>query len=313
MAKTMQSDGTTWGNLSDLNKLAHASNKVACQTCHTSWVTSCFGCHLPMAANRKKPNLHSEGTDSRNWTQYNFQTLRDDVFMLGHDSTVHGNDVTTIRSSCAVLVDSQNAEPRVALLAAADGLRRGLRRHGLLALLLARDPGRTPDEVLHRLPPLARQRQQREDGAAPDARHELLQLHRPLRLRRRGAARVRGGRGDRARRAAGRHRQLAPRARVSGALRRLRRRRPRLARPTPPTATTSGRFSSAASTSTRPAARTASSSTTSPTSTTRDSPRGSRPRRSRRSASGSTSRRRTRPRSPRRRRWRSIPRGRSCR
>ena len=108
MAKTMRSDGTTWGDLSDMGKLAHASNKVACQTCHTSWTTSCFGCHLPMAANRKKPNLHNEGTDSRNWTQYNFQTLRDDAFMLGRDSTAHGNDVTTIRSSCAVLVDSQN-------------------------------------------------------------------------------------------------------------------------------------------------------------------------------------------------------------
>ncbi len=109
LAKTMQSDGATWGSVSDMTKLAHGSNRVACQTCHTAWVTSCFGCHLPMSANRKKPNLHSEGKNSRNWTQYSFQTLRDDVFMLGHDSTVHGNDVTTIRSSCAVLVDSQNA------------------------------------------------------------------------------------------------------------------------------------------------------------------------------------------------------------
>jgi hypothetical protein len=108
LAKTMRADGTTWGSLSDMSKLAHANNKVACQTCHTAWATSCFGCHLPMAANRKKPNLHFEGTDSRNYTQYNFQTLRDDAFMLGHDSTAHGNDVTTIRSSCAVLVDSQN-------------------------------------------------------------------------------------------------------------------------------------------------------------------------------------------------------------
>lgn len=109
MAKTMQSDGTTWGSLSDMGKLAHANNKVSCQTCHTAWVTSCFGCHLPQTANQKKPNLHFEGTNSRNYIQYNFQTLRDDVFMLGRDSTVHGNDVTTIRSSCAVLVDSQNA------------------------------------------------------------------------------------------------------------------------------------------------------------------------------------------------------------
>ena len=109
LAKTMRSDGTTWGSLpADMKDLAHANKRVACQTCHTSWVTSCFGCHLPMSANKKKPNLHFEGTNSRNWTAYNFQTLRDDVFMLGHDSTTHGNDVTTVRSSCAVLVDSQN-------------------------------------------------------------------------------------------------------------------------------------------------------------------------------------------------------------
>jgi hypothetical protein len=108
LAKTIRADGSTWGDLSDLKGLAHANKKVSCQTCHTSWVTSCFGCHLPMSANRKKPNLHNEGSDSRNWTSYNFQTLRDDVFMLGRDSTAHGNDVTTIRSSCAVLVDSQN-------------------------------------------------------------------------------------------------------------------------------------------------------------------------------------------------------------
>jgi hypothetical protein len=109
IAKTMRTDGTTWGDVPDnLSGLAHANKKVSCQSCHTAWVTSCFGCHLPMTANKKKPALHNEGANSRNWTSYNFQTLRDDVFMLGHDSTVHGNDVTTIRSSCAVLVDSQN-------------------------------------------------------------------------------------------------------------------------------------------------------------------------------------------------------------
>jgi hypothetical protein len=110
LAKTIQSDGTTWGAIpDDQTKLAHMTTKVSCAACHTSWVTSCFGCHLPLAADRKKPMLHNEGENTRNWTAYSFQTLRDDVFMLGHDSTVHGNDVTTMRSSCAVLVDSQNA------------------------------------------------------------------------------------------------------------------------------------------------------------------------------------------------------------
>ena len=44
----------------------------------------------------------------RNWTSYNFQTLRDDVFMLGRDGTVTGRRVSPVRSACAVLVSSQN-------------------------------------------------------------------------------------------------------------------------------------------------------------------------------------------------------------
>jgi hypothetical protein len=45
----------------------------------------------------------------RNFTTYNPQVLRDDVFMLGHDSTVKGNRLAVIRSSSAVVVGSQNA------------------------------------------------------------------------------------------------------------------------------------------------------------------------------------------------------------
>src|SRR5260221_54397 len=41
--------------------LAHPNSVMACYTCHTSWNTSCFGCHLPMKANQKKPMLHNEG------------------------------------------------------------------------------------------------------------------------------------------------------------------------------------------------------------------------------------------------------------
>jgi len=71
-------------------------------------MTSCFGCHLSMQANRKMPNRHNEGGDTRNFTTYNFQVLRDDVFMLGRDGTVTGNRIAPVRSSSAVLVSSQN-------------------------------------------------------------------------------------------------------------------------------------------------------------------------------------------------------------
>lgn len=109
-AKTVQRDGRTWGdNAVAENKLAHANSNMTCYTCHSSWTTSCFGCHLPMYANKKKPMLHNEAEQSlRNWTQYNFQTLRDDIYMLGKDGTVTGHRVAPTRSTCAILVGSQN-------------------------------------------------------------------------------------------------------------------------------------------------------------------------------------------------------------
>lgn len=89
--------------------LAHDQNIMQCYTCHTSWMTSCFGCHLTMEANERTPTLHNEGQYTRNFTRYNFQVLRDDIFMLGRDSTVKGNLVVPVRSSSAVIVGSQNA------------------------------------------------------------------------------------------------------------------------------------------------------------------------------------------------------------
>jgi hypothetical protein len=108
-SKTIRKDNTSWGEApKNDSELAHRDSEMTCVACHSSWVTSCFGCHLSMQANRKMPNRHNEGGDSRNFTQYNFQVLRDDIFMLGRDGTVTGNRVAPVRSSSAILVSSQN-------------------------------------------------------------------------------------------------------------------------------------------------------------------------------------------------------------
>lgn len=108
-SKTIRKDNANWGDVpKNDNELAHRDSEMTCVACHSSWVTSCFGCHLSMQANRKMPNRHNEGGDTRNFTQYNFQVLRDDIFMLGRDGTVTGNRVAPVRSSSAVLVSSQN-------------------------------------------------------------------------------------------------------------------------------------------------------------------------------------------------------------
>ena len=62
-----------------------------------------------MYANAKKPMLHNEGLTTRNYTSYNFEVLRDDIYMLGVDGTVTGHRIAPTRSTCAVVVSSQNA------------------------------------------------------------------------------------------------------------------------------------------------------------------------------------------------------------
>jgi hypothetical protein len=107
LAKTIQRDGATWGSAD--GALAHTDERMSCYTCHTSWMTSCFGCHLSMKANANRPSLHFEGdTNTKNFTTYDFQALRDDVFMLGLDSTAKGNRIAPVRSSSAIVVSSQN-------------------------------------------------------------------------------------------------------------------------------------------------------------------------------------------------------------
>ncbi|MEN3369497.1 MAG: hypothetical protein V7609_1640 [Verrucomicrobiota bacterium] len=113
-AKTLMRDGKTWGGVpadpADRRiKLAHDNSAMDCQICHTSWATSCFGCHLPMKANQRVPQNKFEGVTDRNYTTYNPQVVRDDVFMLGIDGTVKKNRMAVLRSSSAVVVSSQNA------------------------------------------------------------------------------------------------------------------------------------------------------------------------------------------------------------
>jgi hypothetical protein len=88
---------------------AHCNKNMSCIACHSSWNQSCFGCHLPQKADIKSPLLHFEGDVTRNLIFYDFQTLRDDVYMLARDGNVTGNRIGPARSSCAIHVTSYNA------------------------------------------------------------------------------------------------------------------------------------------------------------------------------------------------------------
>ena len=112
MAKTVrfsEAGKLAWGGDGSDPGCAHQGTSMSCIACHSSWNPSCFGCHLPQRANAKMPDLHNEGSVSRNYTSYNFQTLRDDVYMLGRDGNVTKNRIGPVRSACAIHVTSYNA------------------------------------------------------------------------------------------------------------------------------------------------------------------------------------------------------------
>jgi hypothetical protein len=112
LAKTVRFEGNqmVWGDLprSGEKGCAHTNDNMSCIACHSSWNPSCFGCHLPQRANVKAPILHADGDMTRNYTAYNFQTLRDCTYMLARDGDVTGKRINPARSSCAIHVSSSN-------------------------------------------------------------------------------------------------------------------------------------------------------------------------------------------------------------
>lgn len=112
-AKTVRRDGTTWGPADTGCELAHEEDAMECYSCHTSWITSCFGCHLPQRGNVKLPVRHFEGDTLRNFGTYNPQVVRDSEFMLGVAGDVKGNKIAPVRSSSAVMISSEDANRRL--------------------------------------------------------------------------------------------------------------------------------------------------------------------------------------------------------
>jgi len=99
------------------NERSHAAKSIqphnttmTCYACHTSWMTSCSGCHLPQEQNVASPMQHYEGTVTRNYASYNPQVIRTDAFMLGVNSTIKGAKLAPVRSSSALVISSTNQQ-----------------------------------------------------------------------------------------------------------------------------------------------------------------------------------------------------------
>jgi hypothetical protein len=98
-----------WGADVPWEKLAHNDDSMECYACHTSWTTSCGGCHLPIEANWKTDRHHYEGGATRNYATYNPQVAREEIFMLGRRGPTEGYKIAPVRSSSALVLSSTNA------------------------------------------------------------------------------------------------------------------------------------------------------------------------------------------------------------
>ncbi|MFU8816065.1 MAG: hypothetical protein ACNA7W_12020 [Pseudomonadales bacterium] len=110
-AKLMSRDVASqkWGPDIPADQLAHSYDEMECYTCHTSWTTSCGGCHLPIEANQKTDRHHYEGGESRNFATYNPQVARDQMFLLGRRGEAKSGKIAPVRSSSALVLSSTNA------------------------------------------------------------------------------------------------------------------------------------------------------------------------------------------------------------
>ena len=110
-AKLMSNNTATqeWGTDVPPESLAHQDDEIECYTCHTSWITSCAGCHLPIEANWKTESHHYEGGETRNYATYNPQVARDAMFMLGRRGPTNDSKIAPVRSSSALVLSSTNA------------------------------------------------------------------------------------------------------------------------------------------------------------------------------------------------------------
>jgi len=109
-AHTVAMDPATqrWGADVPKDERAHGEDKMLCYSCHTSWTTSCGGCHLPIQANWKTERHKYEGGYTRNYATYNPQVARDDMFFLGVHGEIKDHKIAPVRSSSALVLSSTN-------------------------------------------------------------------------------------------------------------------------------------------------------------------------------------------------------------
>jgi len=156
----MNKDGLVSSQMpGDDASLAHANSSMTCYSCHTFVDAYLF--RLPSADDRQRaqPMLHTKFAHEK-LHSYNFQFCATTLYMLGVRWHRTG-PACPARSSCAVLVSSQNAS-RLAYTTRKPS-RTGFFRQAFSTFVLT--PSRERNQTVQRLPRLRAERQQCLDGA----------------------------------------------------------------------------------------------------------------------------------------------------
>jgi hypothetical protein len=104
-AKLVRRDGSVHFSDPD-QQIAHSYDQMECTTCHSSWQTTCSGCHLPLDLNVVSKDKHYEDRLSRGYAPYYRQVVRTDLYFFGIGTTNHGNKLTPFRPASAVIVSA---------------------------------------------------------------------------------------------------------------------------------------------------------------------------------------------------------------
>jgi hypothetical protein len=102
-AMGLRKDGSV-GPVANEDNLAHKTNAMECSSCHASWNSGCYGCHLSVRVNTKTKEIHVANEPTRFYTDYFPQLLKAENNMMGISGTRQGNKISPFRPANPVFI-----------------------------------------------------------------------------------------------------------------------------------------------------------------------------------------------------------------
>jgi len=102
-AMGLRKDGSV-GPVASEDNLAHKTSVMECSSCHASWNSGCYGCHLSVRVNTKTPEIHIANDMTRAYTDYFPQLLKAENNMMGISASRSGNKISPFRPANPVFI-----------------------------------------------------------------------------------------------------------------------------------------------------------------------------------------------------------------